>query len=244
MILLSTAFCPPIEYLALMARDMRILDDPQRSVVPSTVLVEACETYQKQSWRNRCRILTADGATDFPFPVTHPAVGESIRSVRVDYSTGWVTRLERTLSAAYDSSPFFAYYADGLFSVLRHRPDHLFDLNMEVLRWLLSCLHINAELRLTESFAPVPETEAGAAMETLPQPSTEAVSADGRVFGIEDFRFLIHPKRANSILSGLGLGKPYWQVFSGRFGFVPGLSALDLLFNLGPDALPHLKKLP
>lgn len=30
--------------------------------------------------------------------------------------------------------------------------------------------------------------------------------------------------------------KTYYQVFSTRYGFVPGLSALDLLFNLGPEA--------
>lgn len=30
---------------------------------------------------------------------------------------------------------------------------------------------------------------------------------------------------------------PYWQVRQDRFGYLPGLSTLDLLFNLGPESL-------
>lgn len=33
---------------------------------------------------------------------------------------------------------------------------------------------------------------------------------------------------------------PYMQVFDDRFGFRPGCSALDLLFNLGPEAADYL----
>ena len=34
--------------------------------------------------------------------------------------------------------------------------------------------------------------------------------------------------------------RPYYQVFSDKFGFIPGLSVLDLLFNEGPDAVSYL----
>lgn len=36
---------------------------------------------------------------------------------------------------------------------------------------------------------------------------------------------------------------PYWQVRQERFGYLPGLSTLDLLFNLGPESLLLLNKL-
>lgn len=35
---------------------------------------------------------------------------------------------------------------------------------------------------------------------------------------------------------------PYWQLRSSRFGFLPDLSILDLLFNLGPEAALHVRK--
>lgn len=36
----------------------------------------------------------------------------------------------------------------------------------------------------------------------------------------------------------------YWQIFADKHGFVPNLSILDLLFNLGPEAQLYLFSLP
>ena len=35
--------------------------------------------------------------------------------------------------------------------------------------------------------------------------------------------------------------KPYYQTFQRRYGFIPGLSILDLLFNEGPEAILYLR---
>ena len=59
----------------------------------------------------------------------------------------------------------------------------------------------------------------------------------------EDLRDIIHPKRPNTILEDLSLKKPYFQVFARKYGFVPNLSIMDLLFNEGPDAILYLKNL-
>ncbi|MDY5768431.1 MAG: WbqC family protein, partial [Alloprevotella sp.] len=36
---------------------------------------------------------------------------------------------------------------------------------------------------------------------------------------------------------------PYYQVFSSRTGFLPHLSIVDLLFNLGPESRLVLRKM-
>ena len=60
----------------------------------------------------------------------------------------------------------------------------------------------------------------------------------------DDFRYRIHPKHPDPVLQDLGLDQPYYQVFRDRMGgFTPGLSILDLLFNEGPDAILHLKRI-
>lgn len=33
---------------------------------------------------------------------------------------------------------------------------------------------------------------------------------------------------------------PYWQIRADKLGFIPGLSVLDLIFNLGPEAVIYL----
>ena len=178
--------------------------------------MEACENYQKQSWRNRCRILTSNGPENLNVPVVHEngTFALPIREIRVEYTTPWVQRTERAIESAYSSSPFFIYYKDELFAILDSHPATLWELNRRLIDFFCTKIGIAPEIRETESF--------------------DAAWA-------EDYRALIHPKRANTILRDLGLERPYWQVFKDKFGFVPGLSIMDLLFNEGPESLCWLR---
>lgn len=47
---------------------------------------------------------------------------------------------------------------------------------------------------------------------------------------------------AAALTSDLAM-EPYWQVRSHTLGFISGLSALDLLFNLGPEAALYMRKM-
>ena len=51
--------------------------------------------------------------------------------------------------------------------------------------------------------------------------------------GFDDFRFSISPKNKHNITDFKP--KPYTQVFSEKFRFVPNLSILDLIFNMGQE---------
>lgn len=196
---LSTAYFPPIEFFALLAEN-------------SVVYIEACEHYCKQSWRNRCRILTANGPMYLNFPVRHSGdiFHTPVREVLVDYSVPWIRRTEYAIESAYFNSPFFEYYSDEMFSILDSKPETLWELNMKIIEFFCRKIGISPELRETRSFEP----------------------------GLsEDYRNVIHPKKSNNILADRGLGREYWQVFKERFGFVGGLSVMDLLFNEGPESI-------
>ena len=213
--LLSTAYFPPLAWFALAAKDMTLSPD---RVLPSHVLLEACENYQKQSYRNRCYILAGDGVQMLQVPVVH-SVSSAIRNIRVDYSTPWVLRTERALDAAYQTSAYYDYYRDDLFALMEAQPATLWELNLSTIRFLLNNMRIACELESTREFA-----------------------APGSV--ADDYRFSIHPKRPDAVLDSLGLARPYYQVFRDRMGgFTPGLSCLDLLFNEGPDSILWLKAL-
>lgn len=209
--LLSTAYCPPVSYLALIARGMVL--SPEETV-PARVFVEAFETYPKQSYRNRCYILGPNGKEMLQVPVVH---GGPTRTglVRVDYSKPWVLRTCRAIDTAYSSAAFYEHYRDGLFAILESRPETLMALNGAILQFLLEKTGVAAEVVPTTQYFPEAE---------------------------DDYREVIHPKRLDTVLRDLGLEKPYYQVFSEKFGFTPGLSALDLLFNEGPDSILWLKR--
>ena len=204
MALLSIAFLPPIEYFVVLAKY-------------SVIELEACENYQKQSYRNRCKIYAADGPRALNVPVVHEngTFKLPITQIKVDYSTPWMTRAKRAIDAAYYSSAYFEYYRDSLYSILDSKPETLFSLDLELTRYLAQKCGIKTDIRLTGDFLP---------------------GAPG-----EDFREVIHPKRPNTILEDNNLKKPYFQVFSGKYGFLPNLSVIDLLFNEGPDSISYLK---
>jgi hypothetical protein len=193
--------------------------DSSLELSPSVVYIEACENYQKQSYRNRCRFYAADGVQALTFPIIHEGGThkQPVSDIRIDWSTPWLQQHQRAIVSAYRTSAYFEYYQDELFEILESRPERLFDLNMALTRFFIEKTGLAVDLRTTEEYSR--ETE------------------------MEDLREKIHPKRPNSILQDLGLEKPYFQVFAQKHGFQSDLSIMDLLFNEGPDSILYLKSI-
>lgn len=199
---LSTAYFPPVEYFMAAA-------------MTGSILIEAQESYVKQSYRNRCRIYACDGVLSLTVPVSMPENSRGISMAVVDYSKPWLQQHERAIVSAYRTSAFFEYYQDDIFPILESRLAGLLDLNMALTLRLLDLLGIRCSVSLTEEYR--------------------------QSYGPEflDLRDALHPKKTVPEIFRDRL-RPYYQVFSAKFGFIPGLSAVDLLFNEGPDALSYL----
>ena len=203
------------------------------SAAPAVAFLEACENYQKQSYRNRCHFYSASGMQSLSFPVVHSENGYSlpIREIKVDYSTPWVRQHKMAIVSAYRTSAFFEYYQDELFAILDSQPGTLWELNLEIIRFFIRKIGIPVEIRMTEDFLKSGETVGNGVWEGLPyNAGLDAV----------DLRQVIHPKRPDDILRRMGKEKPYFQVFAGKHGFITNLSIMDLLFNEGPDAVSYL----
>ena len=194
-------------------------DDSSLELSPSVVYIEACENFQKQSYRNRCRFYGAEGVQTLSFPILHEGGTHKIpiSEIKIDYKTPWVQQHERAIVSAYGMSAYFDYYKDELFAILEAGHERLFDLNLALIRFFIEKTGIKVDLRLTEDYEREPQ--------------------------IEDLREAIHPKRPNTILSELDLEKPYFQVFAPKYGFHSDLSIMDLLFNEGPDSILFLKNI-
>ena len=225
---------PPVSYFAAMAEEMKGLKnrrdgDSSIELSPSVVYIEACENYQKQSYRNRCRFYGADGIQALSYPIIHEGGTHKlpISQIRIDWSTPWLQQHERAIVSAYRTSAYFEYYQDELFAIMESRPERLLDFNMALLRFFIEKTGLAVELRLTAEF-----TKDGV-----------QTSDDGTSVICKDLREVIHPKRPDTILKDLRLEKPYFQVFARKHGFQSDLSIMDLLFNEGPDSILYLKTL-
>src|SRR5664280_3240390 len=117
-ILVSTAYLPPVEYFSLISR-------------ADEVLIEREENYVKQSFRNRCYILSAYGPQLLSVPVYLGSQHKTpLKEIRIDYSKRWQQVHLRAITASYSSSPYFQFYFENIEKIIARKTDFLFDLNM------------------------------------------------------------------------------------------------------------------
>ncbi len=218
--LLSTAYFPPVEYFAAMANSKK-------------AIIEKCEMFQKQSYRTRCHIYSANGLLALTVPakrnvmeVESANAKEAVRpshklfidKVGIDYSKPWVQQHKRAIEAAYMTTPFFEYYRDDIFAVLDGNHESLFDLNLKLIELCNELIGISTPIEFTS--------------EWLESTGVECI----------DLRAAIHPKsKERNLLERMQIEKPYYQVFSNKQGFISNLSILDLLCNEGPNSISFLK---
>lgn len=173
-------------------------------------LIEVHDNYIKQTYRNRYRIAGSTGAIDLSIPVNFNQANRAYNQVTIDYRNHWNRTHWRTLTATYNNSPYFNYYCDAYEDLFKTPLASLLEFNLKALSLLC------------KDFG-------------LSMPSTSQEWTRPSDFHGEDLREWIQPKISDSIHS-----PDYFQVFSDRFGFIQGCSALDLLFCTGPDARFYL----
>ena len=197
-ILLTTAYLPPAEYFAHFLK-------------AGEILIEREENYLKQSFRNRCYILTANGPQVLSVPVYSGSIHKTpVKEIRIDYSKRWQQVHLGAMTSSYSSSPFFLYYFEIIEKIILTRHEFLLDLNLELLEAILRIIKIDASVSYTTEFKAAIKSE-------------------------NDFRYLISPKKKSGYTS-----KRYLQVFNPDGGFVPRLSIIDLVFNTGPESKMYL----
>lgn len=203
--LLSTAYFAPSVYFSILTST-------------ETAVIEKWENYHKQTYRNRCVILGANGPLTLTVPVLRGSLHKTaIRDIEVDNGRQWRKQHIKSIISAYALSPFFEFYFDSLEEAINTKTSFLLDLNLQITEAVNKCIGIKNELRFSDEFL-------------LPGDAAN------------DFRYFISPKIKETIT---GYTEPvYIQAFSDRFGFVPGLSILDMLFNNGPGTHALLQRSP
>lgn len=182
-----------------------------------TINVEAMENYPKQTLRNRCYIYAANGPLCLTIPVHKKENPFQItKDILIDYTYPWQKTHWRSIVSAYNSSPYFMYY-DYIFEPFYNKKiKFLLDFNNELLDKLLNdILKLKTNLSITKEYTKN-ENE-------------------------NDFRYLCDFKSYKNQYCEAAQAE-YYQVFATKYGFIPNLSIVDLLFNEGNDAMVYLKR--
>jgi len=196
----STAYFPSISYMA-------------RFLAEDKPVIEVCETYHKQTYRNRCRVMTANGVESLSVPVVKVNGNHTMtKDMAISPIEPWQHIHSRCLESAYKASPYFDHYYDYLRPIFEGHFERLVDLNDAALQAILKMLKVKKEIVHTTDY--VREAE-------------------------NDLREAFSPKKPFEA----HLFPTYYQVFSEKFPFAPDLSILDLIFNEGPEAIGYLSSL-
>ncbi|MEE1223362.1 MAG: WbqC family protein [Bacteroidaceae bacterium] len=116
-------------------------------------LLEVCDSYHKQTLRNRCLIASADGPLALTIPVEKPLPGQNrMRDIRISDHGRWRHVHWNALKTAYQNSPFFEYYADELAPFYETKWEFLADFNEDLMRLMCSWIDIDPQIQRTESY--------------------------------------------------------------------------------------------
>lgn len=116
-------------------------------------MIDEHEIYQKQTFRNRSIILTANGPQNLSVPVIRQNGKNTLVSeTKISYVENWLKDHQRAIESAYRNTPYYQYYSDGIFEILERNNESLFDLNWDLTQFLIDKIGLSVALkRATES---------------------------------------------------------------------------------------------
>jgi len=117
----------------------------------ANVFVEVNDNYNRQTYRNRSKILGPNGVEILTIPVIKPQGKSLVKDIVID-GTEWQTHHYRTIEAAYNSSPFLEFYADDILPFYTKRYKYLADFNFELQKRLAELLGLKCEFSFTNSY--------------------------------------------------------------------------------------------
>ncbi len=177
------------------------------------IMLETEENFLKQTYRNRCVIAAANGLQALTIPIVKPDTLKCLtRDIRISEHGNWRHLHWNALVSAYRMSPFFEYYEDDFAPFYEKRYEFLLDFNERLREIICELIDIQPDIQPT----------------TIYQSQVE-----------NDFRESISPKSKEEDETFQPV--PYYQVFQEKHGFLPNLSIVDLLFNMGPESIVVLK---
>lgn len=183
------------------------------------VLVEQHDHYIKQTYRNRCTIAAPDGELALSIPTVKPDTLKCpLCDIRISDHGNWRHLHWNAIESAYNHTPYFEYYKDDFRPFYEKKYEFLADFNEELCRLVCSLIDMQPTVERTTEYRPLPSQDE------------------------DDFRERIHPKKDFRLEDPAFFPQPYYQVFQERHGFLPNLSIIDLLFNMGPESLLVLQQ--
>lgn len=138
-IILPVAYLPPVSWFSLFVNN-------------ENILIEKQENYIKQTYRNRCRTFSANGVIDLTIPIRHQNKKIKIDEVEISYAQNWQKIHWRSITSAYNNTPYCEFFRDELNYFYSNKINLLFEFNIELIKLILKLIKIKKEINFTREF--------------------------------------------------------------------------------------------
>ncbi len=138
-VLLSTVYLPNVHYLS-------------QVINCDAIVIEKQENFVKQTYRNRCDIVTANGKLSLSIPLIKQADKELIFDKKISYAEDWQKQHWRTIVSAYKNSPYFEFFEDEFKPFYENQFEFLLDYNTQLLQTILHILRVKKQIKFTQNF--------------------------------------------------------------------------------------------
>lgn len=203
--------------------------------------------FAKNDWQNRNKIRTAQGSQWLTVPVLH-RFGQKINEVETDPKVDWRKKHRRALEVSYQRAPFFKEYAPRLEAVFSSSADRLSQLCLDAIAVLCGGLGLKGETVVSSSMK-LPETESPEAPPGTKAEATHRLVEICKHFGADAYLSGAHGRHYLDVdqFANEGIEVVFQEYHHPTYAqcfepFVPNMSVVDLLFNVGPDALRVIRE--
>ncbi|MCP4231496.1 MAG: WbqC family protein [bacterium] len=184
-----------------------------------------------QSWQTRNRALSANGPVWLIVPVKAGGrSGQSIRDTEIAGDPTWQRKHWTTIQQCYGSTPYFDEHSRFFEHLYQHDWKKLAQLNIAATEYLFDCFGIKPQIYYGDAF-DFTEHKTALLAEMCAAVGTDSyLSSDGERAYVD-----------RALLASAGVEHRYLNYehpeYEQRYEpFTPYMSALDLLFNCGPDS--------
>jgi hypothetical protein len=186
---------------------------------------------------NRNKIMASTGPTWLTVPIQKNEITIPIKELKINNEIKWSKLHWKKISAVYNKSDYFYLYKEYLENIFNHEWKNIFDLNYELIKQVNKWLEIDIKIIRESELSPK-----GISTERLVNvckklDATTYLSGIGGKNYLDETLFV-----KNNITLKYQNYSPmnYKQIHSLKF--IPNLSILDMLCNIGPNTLDLIKK--
>ena len=191
--------------------------------------------FKKNDWQNRNKICTKNGWQWISIPVIHN-FGQKIYETKIDVNKRPLKSNWQTLKTIYGRAPYFKMYELDFERIYNSEYEFICDLSCDLIILISKTLGLKTKFLRSTMLGEV-QTKSTQALIDL----CRCVDADTYISGSEGINYIQIDlfKMANINLKFQKFNHPIYTQFNYK-NFIPFMSIIDLIFNLGPKSLQIL----